>query len=116
MRISYGRFNDRIGRPLAILLFGAALTILAMQLHKLQQRRLAAFQALAEERECHAEARELMIGEMAHRMKNAFARIGALARITVRESADLDDFQRRCAGRMRAAYGETQRHAERKHA
>src|SRR3546814_2991324 len=44
MRISYGRFIDRIGRPLAILLFGAALTILAMQLHKLQQRRLAAFQ------------------------------------------------------------------------
>src|SRR3546814_17045380 len=31
MRISYGRFIDRIGRPLAILLFGAALTILAMQ-------------------------------------------------------------------------------------
>src|SRR3546814_7220523 len=77
MLISYGRFIDRVGRPLAILLFGAALTILAMQLHKLQQRRLAAFQALAEERERHAEARELMIGEMAHRMKNAFARIGA---------------------------------------
>src|SRR3546814_6542375 len=33
---------------------------------------------------------------------NAFARIGALARITVRESDDLDDFQRRFDGRMRA--------------
>ncbi|MBB5705402.1 CHASE domain-containing protein [Sphingopyxis panaciterrulae] len=102
MRISYGRFIDRIGRPLAILLFGAALSLLAMQLHRLQQRRLAAFQTLTEERERHAEARELMIGEMAHRMKNAFARIGALARITARESDDLDDFQRRFDGRMRA--------------
>jgi len=102
MRISYGRFIDRIGRPLAILLFGAALSLLATQLHRIQQRRLAAFQALTEERERHAEARELMIGEMAHRMKNAFARIGALARITVRESDDLDDFQRRFDGRMRA--------------
>src|SRR3546814_7934640 len=35
-------------------------------------------------------------------MKNAFARIGALARITARESDDLDDFQRRFDGRMRA--------------
>src|SRR3546814_3773254 len=109
MRISYGRFNDRIGRPLAILLFGAALTILAMQLHKLQQRRLAAFQALAEERERHAEARELMIREMAHRMKNAFARLGALARIPVRESDDLDDFQRRIDARMHALSDPKQR-------
>src|SRR3546814_3408166 len=51
MRISYGRFIDRIGRPLAILLFGAALSLLAMPLHRLQQRRLAAFQPLPEERE-----------------------------------------------------------------
>src|SRR3546814_21014103 len=102
MRIYYGRFIDRSGRPRAILLFGAALSLLAMQRHRLQQRRLAAFQTLTEERERHAEARELMIGEMAHRMKNAFARIGALARITARESDDLDDFQRRFDGRMRA--------------
>src|SRR3546814_4089542 len=46
MRISYGRFIDRIGRPLAILLFGAAPSLLAVQLHRLQQRRLAAFQTL----------------------------------------------------------------------
>src|SRR3546814_5694206 len=76
--------------------------VCSSDLHKLQQHRLAAFQAHAEERERHPEARELMIGEMAHRMKNAFARIGALARITVRDSDDLNDFQRRFYGRMRA--------------
>ena len=50
----------------------------------------------------HAEDRELMIGEMAHRMKNAFARIGALARITLRESTSLEDFEAKFDGRMRA--------------
>ena len=39
--------------------------------------RVGAAQALAEEQARHAADRELMIGEMAHRMKNAFARIGA---------------------------------------
>lgn len=102
MRISYGRFLERIGRPIAIFLFGVALALLATQLHRVQRRRLGAFQALAEEKARHAEDRELMIGEMAHRMKNAFARIGALARITLRESADLDDFESRFDGRMRA--------------
>src|SRR3546814_14489255 len=43
-----------------------------------------------------------MIGEMAHRMKNAFARIGALARITLRESTSLEDFETKFDGRMRA--------------
>jgi two-component sensor histidine kinase len=102
MRISYGRFIDRLGRPIAILIFGIAIAFLAIQLHKLQHRRLGAFQALAEEKERHAEDRELMIGEMAHRMKNAFARIGALARITLRESKDLEDFETRFDGRLRA--------------
>ena len=102
MRISYGRFIDRLGRPLAILLFGVAIAFLAIRLHQMQHRRLGAFQALAEEKERHAEDRELMIGEMAHRMKNAFARIGALARITVRESKDLADFETRFDGRLRA--------------
>jgi Signal transduction histidine kinase len=102
MRISYGRFVDRLGRPLAILLFGVAIAFLAIQLHQMQHRRLGAFQALAEEKERHAEDRELMMGEMAHRMKNAFARISALARITLRESMDLADFERRFEGRLQA--------------
>ena len=102
IRISYGRFLDRLGRPLGIFLFGVALALLAMQLHRLQRRRLDAAQILAEERARHAEDRELMIGEMAHRMKNAFARIGALARITVRESASLEEFEAKFDGRMRA--------------
>lgn len=102
MRISYGRFLERLGRPIGIFLFGAALALLATQLHRVQRRRLGAYQALAEERARHAEDRELMIGEMAHRMKNAFARIGALARMTLRESANLDDFETKFDGRLRA--------------
>lgn len=102
MRISYGRFFERLGRPFAIFLFGLALAILATQLHRVQQRRVGVAQALAAEQARHAEDRELMIGEMAHRMKNAFARIGALARITLRESENLQDFEKRFDGRMRA--------------
>jgi CHASE1-domain containing sensor protein len=102
MRISYGRLLERLGRPIAILIFGIALALLATQLHRVQRRRIDAFQALAAEKARHAEDRELMIGEMAHRMKNAFARIGALARITLRESANLDEFETKFDGRMRA--------------
>ncbi|MBJ7440514.1 MAG: CHASE domain-containing protein [Sphingopyxis sp.] len=102
MRISYGRLLERLGRPLGILIFGIALALLATQLHRVQQRRVGTLQRLAEEKARHAEDRELMIGEMAHRMKNAFARIGALARITLRESASLDEFETKFDGRMRA--------------
>jgi len=102
MRISYGRFLERLGRPLGIFLFGLALAILATQLHRVQQRRVGVARALAAEQARHAEDRELMIGEMAHRMKNAFARIGALARITVRESQSLEEFGAKFDGRLRA--------------
>ena len=102
MRISYGRTLERLGRPFAILIFGVALALLATQLHRVQRRRINAFQALAAQKARHAEDRELMIGEMAHRMKNAFARIGALARITLRESESLADFETKFDGRMRA--------------
>lgn len=102
MRISSGRFLERLGRPLAILIFGIAVALLATQLHRVQRRRIDAAQALADEKARHAEDRELMIGEMAHRMKNAFARIGALARITLRESSSLDEFEAKFDGRMRA--------------
>lgn len=102
MKISYGRFFERLGRPFAILIFGIALALLATQLHRVQQRRVGMLQRLADEKARHAEDRELMIGEMAHRMKNAFARIGALARITLRESSSLEDFEKKFDGRMRA--------------
>ena len=102
LRISYSRLFERLGRPFAIFLFGLAIMLLAMQLHRLQHRRVDAFRALADEQALRAADRELMIGEMAHRMKNAFARIGALARITLRESASLDEFEARFDGRMRA--------------
>src|SRR3546814_12707483 len=46
MRVSYGRLLERIGRPFAIFLFGFAIMLLAMQLHRLPQRRVGAFPAL----------------------------------------------------------------------
>src|SRR3546814_9797014 len=94
--------SDVFSSDLGIFLFVFAIMLLAMQLHRLQQRRVGAFQALADEQALRAAERELMIGEMAHRMKNAFARIGALARITLRESTSLEDFEARFDGRMRA--------------
>ncbi len=102
IRLSYGRFTGRLGRPLGILVFGIALALVAAQLHNVQRRRIGDLQELAEERARHAEDRELMMGEMAHRMKNAFARIGALARITLHETGNLTDFEQRFDGRLRA--------------
>lgn len=102
MRVSYGHSLDRFGLPIAILLAGLAVALMATQLHRVQRRRTEVFQALAAQQARHAEERELMMGEMAHRMKNAFARISALARITLREADNLDDFEVRFDGRMRA--------------
>lgn len=102
VRLSYGRFTGRLGRPLGILIFGVALALVAAQLHNVQRRRIGDLQELAEERARHAEDRELMMGEMAHRMKNAFARIGALARITLHETNSLADFEQQFDGRLRA--------------
>lgn len=102
MIISYDRTFSRIIRPLLVALFGITLAALFLRIHRIQRRRLAAFRVLAEEKARHAEDRDLILGEMAHRLKNAFARIGALVRITVRESASLSDFETRFEGRLRA--------------
>jgi two-component sensor histidine kinase/CHASE1-domain containing sensor protein len=102
IRVSYGRFTGRLARPLSILIFGLALALVAAQLHDMQRRRIGDLHDIAEERARHAEDRELMLGEMAHRMKNAFARIGALARITLHESKDLAEFEQQFDGRLRA--------------
>src|SRR3546814_10009582 len=47
-------------------------------------------------------AYEMRISDWSSDVCSSDLRIGALARITVRESDDLDDFQRRFDGRMRA--------------
>src|SRR3546814_18988748 len=93
MRVSYGRLLERSGRPFGIFLFGFAIMLLAMQLHRLQQRRVGAFQALADEQALRAAERERMIGEMAPRMKNAFARNRATARFTCGESKSIEEFE-----------------------
>lgn len=102
MLISYQPNFNRYARPLIILLFGIAAAMLVVRVNRDQRRRLNAYRALAEEKARHAEDRELIIGEMAHRMKNAFARIGALSRITVRESKNLAEYEHRFDGRLRA--------------
>ncbi len=102
MIVSYQENFNRYGRPLIIVIFGTAIALLFTRLNSGQRRRIDAYRALAEEKARHAEDRELIIGEMAHRLKNAFARIGALARITIRESQNLAEFESRFDGRLRA--------------
>lgn len=102
MVTSYDRPLNRYGWPLSILIGTFALSYSVAQFGRVQRRRIAALRALADEKARNAEDRELIIGEMAHRLKNAFARIGALARITARESADLPEFETRFEGRLRA--------------
>jgi two-component sensor histidine kinase/CHASE1-domain containing sensor protein len=102
MVISYDRPLNRYGWPISILIGTFALAFSVAQFARVQRRRIAALKALAEEKARNAEDRELMLGEMAHRLKNGFARIGALARITSRESKDLKDFEGLFEGRLRA--------------
>lgn len=102
MVISYDRTFSRVARPIIVALVGILLAALILRINRIQRRRLGAFRVLAEEKARHAEDRELIIGEMAHRLKNAFARVGALARITIRESASLAEFETRFDGRLRA--------------
>ena len=102
MIISYDRPFGRIIRPIMVALFGILLAALVLQINRAQRRRMDTFRILAEEKTRHTEDRELIIGEMAHRLKNAFTRVGALVRITLRESASLSDFETRFDGRLRA--------------
>jgi two-component sensor histidine kinase len=100
--ISYDRIFSRYIRPIIVGLLGLTLSLMVMQLSRTQRRRVRAFQKLAEQKARHAEDRELILGEMVHRLKNAFARVGALARITVRESSSLAEFEQNFEGRLRA--------------
>lgn len=102
MAVSYGRPLNRYGWPISILIGTLALSFSVAQFGRLQRRRIAALKALAEEKARNAEDRELIIGEMGHRLKNGFARIGALARITLRETKNLQDFENIFEGRLRA--------------
>lgn len=88
--------------PVAILLLGGLLALFSVRLLAAQRREMGTLQQMADEQARFAQDRQLMLGEMGHRLKNAFARIGALARITLRESDDLDDFEQRFDGRLQA--------------
>jgi two-component sensor histidine kinase/CHASE1-domain containing sensor protein len=102
MIVSYQTDFNQYGRPLLVLLFGIATAALVLRVFSDQRRRINAYRHLADEKARNAEDRELIIGEMAHRLKNAFARVGALSRITIRESQSLAEYEERFDGRLRA--------------
>ncbi|MDS9469458.1 response regulator [Paracoccus sp. MBLB3053] len=54
------------------------------------------------ERRHAEEVRNLLVGELNHRIKNTLANVQAIARQTLRQSEDLDGFGQRFAGRLQA--------------
>lgn len=95
-----GRFL--FSRAFRLLFVGALISLLAGLLVFIQGRRVLALAALARERAERARDKDLLIGEMEHRLKNSFARLSALVGLTARGAADLDEFQRVFSGRLRA--------------
>lgn len=91
-----------IARPLGIAVLALILATLVGHAYRDQQRAREIESALADERLKALSDREVLLQEMNHRIKNAIARIGAIARSTARGAADLDDFQRSFSGRLAA--------------
>ena len=89
-------------RSFRALFFGALIALLAAMLTYAQARRVRALAILARERQERAQEKDLLLAEMNHRLKNSLARLSALVGITVRDSGDLADFERRFAGRFRS--------------
>lgn len=89
-------------RSFRVLFFGGLIALLAGMLTYAQARRVRALAVLARERQERAQDKDLMLAEMNHRLKNSLARLSALVGITIRDSADLADFERRFGGRFRS--------------
>lgn len=89
-------------RSFRALFFGALIALLAAMLTYAQARRVRALAILARERQERAQEKDLLLAEMNHRLKNSLARLSALVGITIRDSGDLADFERRFAGRFRS--------------
>lgn len=96
----YGGFIH--SRSFRALFFGALIALLAGMLTYAQARRVRALSVLARERQERAAEKDLLLAEMNHRLKNSLARLSALVGITIRDSADLTDFERRFGGRFRS--------------
>lgn len=89
-------------RSLRALVFGGLIALLAGLLTFAQARRVRALAILARERQERAQEKDLLLAEMDHRLKNSLARLSALVGITIRDSGDLADFERRFGGRFRS--------------
>jgi len=80
------------------LIMAAGLAAIIIQ----NRRRLAAVEALGKEKDSHSAETQLLMREMAHRVKNAFARISAMAALTGRESKTKEEFLTRFNNRLQA--------------
>lgn len=89
-------------RPLGVAALALILASLVAAAYRDQQRAQEIESALAAERLKALSEREVLLQEMNHRIKNAIARIGAIARSTARSAADLADFQTSFSGRLAA--------------
>lgn len=91
-----------LARALGVAALALVLALLVAHSYRDQQRAQAVESALAQARLKALADREVLLQEMNHRIKNAIARIGAIARTSARGAASLDDFQRSFAGRLSA--------------
>ncbi|MCA0422910.1 MAG: CHASE domain-containing protein [Proteobacteria bacterium] len=86
-----GPEEGRINPAVFVLLFGVLLAGAVGALANENLKKLEATRQLALEMQAHAEQRNLMLGEMQHRIKNSIARMMALFRLTARETSGRDD-------------------------
>ncbi|MHA6287327.1 CHASE domain-containing protein [Maricaulis sp. CAU 1757] len=90
------------GASLVALLAGVLLALLAAGLVQAMQSRFEATNRLAEERARRASEKDVLLGEMNHRLKNVIARILSVARMSARHATDVDSFMVALTGRLQA--------------
>jgi CHASE1-domain containing sensor protein len=91
-----------LARSLAVAVLSLILATLVAHSYRDQQRARDVERALSEERLKALADREVLLQEMNHRIKNAIARISAIARSSSRGATSLEDFQKSFSGRLAA--------------
>lgn len=91
-----------LARSLAVAVLSLILATLVAHSYRDQQRAREVESALAEARLKALADREVLLQEMNHRIKNAIARISAIARSSSRGASSLEDFQKSFSGRLAA--------------
>ena len=102
--VATGTLSDAFAH-LGSLLIGAVSILLAgalMALNRIQLKHLESAQTIAEFSRKSAEQKDLLLGEMKHRIKNHIARIQAMARQTLRNSSDLQTFEKTFSARLQS--------------